>query len=162
MGQTYSKNASRSEHVRPDSDAEAIDDTSFSKFPYELTFRPSIPVNNNENEENSSQTVSAATASPVAFRRLPQQVLANIDFAHREMEKGLRASGLETGRFAYAAFDVLRGGNLCLASVNSFDLDRVSNVQFDDTYSIGKSHRSKIGVHLYYSNSANCYFKYSC
>ena len=56
---------------------------------------------------------------------MPPKVLANIDRPHREMEKGPLAGGFDTGRFAFAAFDVLHGGNLCLASVNSFKVGRV-------------------------------------
>ena len=139
MGQTYSKNSSgRSEQVRPESDTEAIDEIPFSKFPYELTVPTSTLANNTEKEETSSQRVPPPDAVPEVFKWLPQQVISNIDLMHREMEKGLRASGLETRRFAYAAFDVLRGGNLCLSSVNSFDVDKVSNAHFDYVYSIGK------------------------
>lgn len=126
MGQKLSKFESRPESVPFESDAETIDKSSIFTFPYQIAGSSSVSTCADGMEDVSAQTDQVVSLPAfVPHQRVPEKVLENIDRSHREMHKALRASGRGTGRFAYAAFDVLRGGNLSLSSVNSFELDRV-------------------------------------
>ena len=124
MGQTLSKSARRQEEDWSESDVESFDEP-ICNFPYQLTVPKPHSSHQNMTNEVPSQTNPESTPYLTAFGRLPPQVLSNFDRAHRDIEKNLSTSGKNIHRFAHAAFDVLRGGNLSLASVNPFELDRV-------------------------------------
>ena len=65
------------------------------------------------------------TRTSYEYIQLLIRLLANRNLSHREIERDMLASGLEKVRLVYASFDVLRGGNLCVASVNPFEVDSV-------------------------------------